>query len=270
MQAGERLGIDYFKDFTIVASNDLNVANISNLNAHGHEIDVFGVGTNLITCQNQPALGCVYKLVEINGTPRIKLSQDIVKVTIPGKKVPLPLSTNSRILSSTHSHTQTVHKLSTSLSLMLFSLGFSSLSRFLARVLSLSLASSSADALENAYRLFGSKEKHAVLDIMLEADEEPPQVGKRILCRHPFAEHLLANVTPSRVQPLLKLVFDARPLGDVLTVTLDDMKQRLKEDMDVAREDHLRHAAPYKISVSQQLYDRLHTLWLKNVPVEEL
>lgn len=208
-ETGKHLGIDYFKEFTIVASNDLNVENIHKLNAHGHEIDVFGVGTNLITCQNQPALGCVYKLVEINGVPRIKLSQDIAKVTIPGKK--------------------------------------------------------------NAYRLFGSKEKHAVLDIMLQADEEPPQVGKRILCRHPFAEHLLAHVTPSRVQPLHELVFkNGHPVGDVLKVTLDDMKATLKEDMSVAREDHLRHAAPYKISVSQTLYDSLHSLWLKNVPVEEL
>jgi nicotinate phosphoribosyltransferase len=39
-----------------------------------------------VTCQSQPALGCVYKLVEIDNQPRIKLSQEVEKTVIPGKK----------------------------------------------------------------------------------------------------------------------------------------------------------------------------------------
>ena len=39
-----------------------------------------------MTCQKQPALGCVYKLVEINKQAKIKLSEDLEKVTIPGRK----------------------------------------------------------------------------------------------------------------------------------------------------------------------------------------
>lgn len=39
-----------------------------------------------MTCQRQPALGCVYKLVEINSNPRTKLSEDMEKATMPGNK----------------------------------------------------------------------------------------------------------------------------------------------------------------------------------------
>lgn len=56
------------------------------LNDQGHEIDAFGIGTHLVTCQAQPALGMVYKLVQVKEKPRIKLSQEITKVTIPGAK----------------------------------------------------------------------------------------------------------------------------------------------------------------------------------------
>ena len=71
----------------IVASNDINEQILWKLNADGHEIDTYGIGTQLVTCYQQPALGCVYKLVEINGVPRIKLSQELEKVVIPGRKL---------------------------------------------------------------------------------------------------------------------------------------------------------------------------------------
>lgn len=46
----------------------------------GHEVDAYGIGTNLVTCYAQAALGVVFKLVEINNKPRIKLSEDVSKV----------------------------------------------------------------------------------------------------------------------------------------------------------------------------------------------
>lgn len=59
---------------------------MSDLNKKENEIDVVGVGTHLVTCTNQPSLGCVYKLVEVRGRPRMKFSEDPEKSTVPGKK----------------------------------------------------------------------------------------------------------------------------------------------------------------------------------------
>ena len=76
----------FFRNITIVASNDINEDSLEDLRHEVHGITTFGIGTNLVTCQKQPALGCVFKLVELKGQPRIKLSQDLPKVTIPGSK----------------------------------------------------------------------------------------------------------------------------------------------------------------------------------------
>lgn len=83
----DEAGLPYVK---IVASNDLDENTIFNLKAQGAKIDIWGVGTQLITAADQPALGGVYKLVarEKNGLmePTIKISGNPEKVTTPGKK----------------------------------------------------------------------------------------------------------------------------------------------------------------------------------------
>ena len=84
-EIGNKYGFDY-SDLVVVASNDINENTIIELNNNNHEIDIFGIGTNLVTCQAQPALGMVYKLVEVEGKPRIKLSEEKEKVLIPGRK----------------------------------------------------------------------------------------------------------------------------------------------------------------------------------------
>ncbi|XP_075475446.1 LOW QUALITY PROTEIN: nicotinate phosphoribosyltransferase 2-like [Primulina tabacum] len=82
----KELRVPNFGKVTITASNDLNEETIDALNKQGHEVDLFGIGTHLVTCYAQPALGVVFKLVEINNQPRIKISEDISKVSIPCKK----------------------------------------------------------------------------------------------------------------------------------------------------------------------------------------
>lgn len=86
VRVSEQFNIPYFAKLTIVASNDLSEQVLWSLKEQGHEVDCFAIGTHLVTCKTQPALGCVYKLVQVNHQPRIKVSQDAVKVTIPGRK----------------------------------------------------------------------------------------------------------------------------------------------------------------------------------------
>ncbi|KAL9461374.1 hypothetical protein AB3S75_004384 [Citrus x aurantiifolia] len=82
----KEFGVLGFEKMSITASNDLNEETLDALNKQGHEVDAFGIGTYLVTCYAQAALGCVFKLVEINKQPRIKLSEDVSKVSIPCKK----------------------------------------------------------------------------------------------------------------------------------------------------------------------------------------
>ncbi|XP_047160931.1 nicotinate phosphoribosyltransferase 2-like [Vigna umbellata] len=82
----KEFGLPGFGKMSITASNDLNEETIDALNKQGHQIDAYGIGTYLVTCYAQAALGVVFKLVEINNKPRIKLSEAVSKVTIPCKK----------------------------------------------------------------------------------------------------------------------------------------------------------------------------------------
>ncbi|GAB6093488.1 nicotinate phosphoribosyltransferase [Furfurilactobacillus curtus] len=87
----EQLDEAGFPDAKIYASNDLDEKTITNLKMQGAKIDVWGVGTKLITAFDQPALGAVYKLVSVENergkmVDTIKLSSNAEKVTTPGKK----------------------------------------------------------------------------------------------------------------------------------------------------------------------------------------
>lgn len=80
-----------FTDAKIYASNDLDENTILSLKMQKAKIDVWGVGTKLITAYDQPALGAVYKLVSMEDESgqmqdTIKLSSNAEKVSTPGKK----------------------------------------------------------------------------------------------------------------------------------------------------------------------------------------
>ncbi len=198
----------WFEKVTIVASNDINEETIHSLNQQGHSIDSFGIGTHLVTCQKQPALGCVYKLVEVNEQPRIKLSEDVQKVTMPGKK--------------------------------------------------------------EAYRLFGA-DGNALVDLLQLPSEKKPGNGQRVMVRHPFQESKRAYVSPARVEPLYKCYWKNGEIQQPLA-SLQDIKRRAQRSLDQLRTDHKRalNPTPYKVSVSDKLYNFIHELWLENAPIGEL
>ena len=79
-----------FPDATICASNDLDEYLIESLKEQGAKINLWGVGTSLITSKDCPSFGGVYKLAAIKKgevvIPKIKLSEDRVKITNPGDK----------------------------------------------------------------------------------------------------------------------------------------------------------------------------------------
>ncbi|CAP32317.1 Protein CBG13533 [Caenorhabditis briggsae] len=199
----------FFEKMCIVASNDINEETIMSLNEQKHEINSFGVGTHLVTCQKQPALGCVYKLVAQSSQPKIKLSQDVTKITIPGKK--------------------------------------------------------------KCYRIFG-KNGYAILDLMMLEEEEEPKPNEQILCRHPFEESKRALVNASKIIKLHNVYWKDGVLATPLP-TLNEIKQHVNESINEnLRQDHRRYLnpTPYKVSVSERLYQFLHHLWLQNAPIGQL
>lgn len=83
------LDAEGFQDAIILASNELDETVISELKRQGARINVWAVGTNLVTAASQPALDGVYKLSAIRGPGeqwkyKLKLSEQMTKVSNPG------------------------------------------------------------------------------------------------------------------------------------------------------------------------------------------
>jgi len=292
----------------IVASNDLDEDTILSLIQQGHEINTFGIGTNLVTCKKQPALGCVYKvcilcacacaanallrsnhvffpslstkidqhrtpwpptqLVEIRGEPRIKLSEDAEKVVIPGRKTIYRLwgvgALRPPLCASC--------AFGPSVALCPGWLGEKCLANK-SGIISTPLSHHSPLSISTTTH---HSEDHPLMDVLQREDEAPPQAGKRILCRHPFEESKRANVTPTRVEKLLELVFDGArgPEHSVVAPLpkLLEIKDYVTAQIVKMRRDHIRHVnpTPYKVSLSGSLYDFMHQLWLENAPITDI
>ncbi|MCZ7362403.1 MAG: nicotinate phosphoribosyltransferase, partial [Candidatus Methanoperedens sp.] len=92
-------GLDHVK---IVASGDLNEWKIDELMKKDARIDIFGVGTELVTGRPTPALDGIYKLSDVvergRHIPKMKLSEETVKATLPGKKLVWRIYENGKFM----------------------------------------------------------------------------------------------------------------------------------------------------------------------------
>ena len=92
-----------FPNAKIVASNDLDEQIITSLKIQEASIDIWGVGTKLVTAYDQPALGAVYKLSAIKNRagewePKVKVSQQSIKINIPGIHNTVRFSKNGKAI----------------------------------------------------------------------------------------------------------------------------------------------------------------------------
>jgi len=235
-----------FQHFLIVASNDINETVLLSLADQGHEINAYGIGTNLVTCQAQPALGMVFKLVQINELPRIKLSNEVLKMTIPGKKVvyrligkagtPLldiimlfdetPPAPGQKILCCDPFHEKKRVYVTPS---------------EVQPLMSCWREGSSSSSSSSSSRVRSSEE-----------EEEEETKEKEMLREEQGGE----DVSLPHQQP--------PPLGDI--------REYVKQSLAAMRPDHLRavNPTPYKVSVSTKLYSFLHELWSKELPVPHI
>ncbi len=197
-------------DYKIAASNDIHEDVIYALIEQGHEIDIFGIGTHLVTCKIEPAFGGVYKVVMVDGEAVIKLSEQMVKVTISGAK--------------------------------------------------------------RGYRLIGENGQF-LADVLIMPDEEPPVPGEPFLVRDPIHETKRIKIVPTSVIPLHVLVWDGHIVEGALDdVSIESTRERIHEQMACLPEKHQRrlNPAPYRVGVSDAVFQQMHRLWLASAPIETI
>lgn len=87
-EARKMFDVAGFPEVKIVASNELDEFVIDSIRDEGGCVDIFGVGTRLATCSGDGggALGGVYKLVRAGDSPRLKVTSDSAKATLPDRK----------------------------------------------------------------------------------------------------------------------------------------------------------------------------------------
>lgn len=250
--AEKELGLweGFADDMNIVASNDINEAVLISLNEEGHEINTFGIGTNLVTCQAQPALGMVFKLAELDGIPTMKLSQEISKTSTPARKDVFRLfnSNGEAILDLVQAADRETYA-------------------YIKENADLNERARTPDSASRAFRM---PQKRTATSA--------PSCGERIFCRSLNDEHKRCYVTPTKVIRLLKLLWDGgKEIADEedtfpQPVNLKEARTNVLKQLRMLRPDHLRslNPTPYKVAATSDFFDFFHEMWQRTAPIADL
>lgn len=82
----KRLDDEGFKKAIITLTNSLDEKLIRSLKEQGAYVDMYGVGDAIAVSKSYPCFGGVYKIVELDKQPLIKISGDVIKISNPGFK----------------------------------------------------------------------------------------------------------------------------------------------------------------------------------------
>ena len=111
----------------------------------------------------------------------------------------------------------------------------------------------------------------ALIDLLQFPGEAAPEVGKRVLCRHPLEESKRAYARPTRIERLYSTVWAEGKVVSKIP-SLEEIRENVSRSLGVLRPDHKRslNPTPYKVAVSNDLYNFVHDLWLRNAPIGKL
>jgi len=121
---------------------------------------------------------------------------------------------------------------------------------------------------QSLYRLYG-KEGHPLADI-IQVSSEPLPTG-RVLCRHPNNEVKRVYVNPSSVKCLQVTYVENGKVVQKLP-SIHEIKKLCENEIKSMRKDHIRllNPTPYKVSVSEEMYQMMHRMILEHTPIKEM
>ncbi|XP_026344708.1 nicotinate phosphoribosyltransferase isoform X4 [Ursus arctos] len=206
--------VPWLESVSITVSNNINEEELARLAQEGSEVNVIGIGTNVVTCPRQPSLGCVYKLVSVGGQPRMKLTEDPEKQTLPGSKAAF------RLLGADGEAPPTPR-------------GPSQVPRPPA--------------------LFLAHTGSPLLDVLQLVDEPPPQAGQELRV-WPRGAQEACTVRPAHVEPLLRLCVRRGQLCEPLPSLAESRAfAQLSLSRLSPEHKRLEQPAPYRVALSDKL-----------------